>query len=179
MSIKSLTIFCSSSNDLDAEFYEIATELGVYLAYKSIQIIYGGGNSGIMGKISKSSHDNGGNVIGIIPKFLLNEEKAKLDYCKTIVVENMTERKKKLFELGDAFLILPGGPGTIEEATEIISWKFLDLHQKEIIIYNHKGYWNNLFNIYNDSKKNKFSKKNLQSICKYVKSVEEFKKLSL
>ena len=93
---------------------------------------------------------------------------------ETIVVEDMTERKNKLFNLGDAFLILPGGSGTIEEATEIISWKFLGLHNKDIIIFNYKGYWDEFFNLYTKAKNFKFGKKNLQNICKHVKTIQEF-----
>ena len=81
--------------------------------------------------------ENGGEVIGIIPKFLMKKEKINYQITETIIVKNMSERKKKLFNLGDAFLILPGGSGTIEEATEIISWKILGIHKKR---YNNFNY---------------------------------------
>ena len=86
----------------------------------------------------------------------------------------MSERKKKLFELGDAFLIMPGGSGTIEEATEIISWSFLGIHKKPIIIFNFQNYWDPMIRMYNNSLINKFGNKNLQSICKAVKTFEKF-----
>ena len=94
MHIKSLTIYCSSSDNLDSEYYELAQKLGEFLAKKSIQIIYGGGKVGMMGKISKSAHEFGGKVIGIIPKFLSKKEIISDETTKTIVVENMHERKK-------------------------------------------------------------------------------------
>ena len=89
----------------------------------------------------------------------------------------MTDRKKKLYELGDAFLILPGGSGTIEEATEIISWKILGLHNKKIIIFNYKRYWDPLINMYENAKVKKFGNKNLQNICIHVKNMKEFIKI--
>ena len=177
MPIKSLTIYCSSSNFLDNEYYKLAENLGFFLANRQIRIIYGGGDVGMMGKISNSANKKGGEVIGIIPKFLINKEIKNTKITKTIVVKTMSERKNKLFELGDAFLVLPGGSGTIEEATEIISWKLLGLHNKDIYILNYKGYWNNFFDLYKNAKKNKFGKKNLQSICINIKSFNQFKKI--
>ena len=89
----------------------------------------------------------------------------------------MAERKKLLFDKGNAFLILPGGSGTIEEATEIISWSFLDLHSKPIIIFNYKNYWQSLLDLYDNAKKLNFGVKNLQSICVNISTLTEFKSL--
>jgi len=89
----------------------------------------------------------------------------------------MSERKKKLFEYGDAFLIMPGGSGTIEEATEVISWKFLNLHNKKIIIFNYENYWNSMIEMYKNAENKKFGNKNLQNICEHVNTFEEFVKL--
>ena len=123
MKIKSLTIYCSSSNFLNTKYYDLAAQIGEFLAKRKITVVYGGGSIGMMGKLSKSALHTDGKVIGIIPKFLNSKEIINHDISETIIVKNMSERKKKLFELGDAFLILPGGSGTIEEATEVISWK--------------------------------------------------------
>ena len=177
MNIKSLTIYCSSSDNLTSDYYNLSNELGVYLANKSIKIIYGGGKLGMMGKISKSSYSSGGKVVGIIPKFLATKAVTNTNITKTIVVKDMSERKKKLFQMGDSFLILPGGPGTIEEATEIISWKLLGIHSKEIIIFNFNKYWDQFIKMYDNSKNKEFGNKNLQNIIKHVRTMQEFKKL--
>ena len=174
MSIKSLTIFCSSSNKLSKNYNNLAVKIGNFLAKKSINIIYGGGKVGLMGKISNSSYKKGGYVVGIIPINLATKEKINYKISKTLIVKNMTIRKKKLYELGDAFLILPGGSGTIEEATEIISWKILGLHNKKIIIFNYKKYWDPLIEMYDNAKLKKFGNKNLQNICIHVKTMQEF-----
>jgi hypothetical protein len=177
MLIKSLTIYCSSSDNLTSDYYDLGENLGEFLSSKSIKIIYGGGNVGLMGKVSKSAYNKGGHVVGIIPKFLINKEKISSATYQTIIVNDMSERKNKLFEMGDAFLILPGGSGTIEEATDVISWKFLGLHNKEIIIFNFKNFWNPLIKMYENLKKKKFGNKNLQSITKHISTFEDFKKL--
>ena len=175
MKIKSLTIYCSSSNNLDKKFYDLGEKIGVFLGQKKISIVYGGGNTGLMGKVSNTALQHGSKVVGIIPKFLKKAENINYNISKTIVVQTMSERKKILYEKGDAFLILPGGSGTIEEATEIISWKILGLHNKPIIIFNFKNYWKTLFEIYNNAKKLNFGNKNLQSISINVKTLSEFK----
>jgi len=177
MEIKSLTIYCSSSNLLDKKYYNLATQIGEFLGKKKISIVYGGGKVGMMGKISHASINSGGEVIGIIPKFLSSIEIIDSNISKIIIVKDMSERKKKLFQMGDAFLILPGGAGTIEEATEIISWSNLKLHNKSIIIFNFENYWNSMIKMYNNVIKKKFGENNLHSICKIVKNFDEFSTL--
>ena len=174
MLIKSLTIYCSSSNLLDKKYYDLATKIGELLGKKKITIVYGGGKVGMMGKISKSAMEVGGEVIGVIPKFLDKKEIIDMEISKTIIVNDMSIRKKKLFDLGDSFLILPGGSGTIEEATEVISWKLLDLHNKPIIIFNYENFWSPLIEMYDKAKNRKFGNKNLQNICEHVKTFKEF-----
>ena len=177
MDIKSLTIYCSSSNLLEKKYYDLTIKIGEFLAEKNISIVYGGGSVGLMGKISESAIKAGGKVIGIIPKFLDSKEIIDRNITKLIIVDNMSERKKKLFDYGDAYLILPGGSGTIEEATEVISWKLLDIHKKDIIIFNYENYWDNLIKMYDLAKDKKFGNKNLQNICKHVDNFEQFSQL--
>ena len=174
MTIKSLTIYCSSSENLTKNYYNLADKIGVYLAKKSIKIIYGGGKAGLMGKISDSAMKVGGEVVGIIPKFLATKEKINNKITKTIIVNNISIRKKKLINMGDAFLILPGGSGTIEEAAEVISWKILGIHNKKIIIFNFNDFWDPLIQMYDKAKNKKFGNKNLQNICIPIRTFKEF-----
>ena len=174
MGIKSLTIYCSSSEKLSKDYFDLSEKIGIFLAKKSIRIIYGGGKKGLMGRVSKSSTIIGGEVIGIIPKFLVDKENANYEITETIVVNSMIDRKKKLFDMGDAYLILPGGSGTIEEAAEIISWKILGIHKKDIIIFNYNNFWDPLIKMYENIKIKKFGNKNLQNICIHIKSFQEF-----
>ena len=178
MDIKSLTIYCSSSDNLDKKYYDLSIQIGEFLGKNNIKIVYGGGSIGMMGHISRSAMKVGGNVVGIIPEFLDKKEIINKEITESIIVKSMSERKEKLFELGDSFLILPGGSGTIEEATEIISWKFLGIHKKKIIILNFDDYWLPLINMYKNAEENNFGNKfkntNLQSICDNINSFEEF-----
>ena len=130
-----------------------------------------------MGKVSNVALKQGAKVIGIIPDFLKKGENINYNISQTIIVQTMSERKKILFEKGDAFLILPGGSGTIEEATEVISWKILGLHSKPIIIFNYNNYWKSLFALYDNAKNLNFGNKNLQSISLNVTTLKEFKSL--
>ena len=177
MKIKSLTIYCSSSENLDQKFYDLAEKIGFFLGHNQFTVIYGGGNVGLMGKLSNAALKKGANVVGVIPEFLKKGENINLNISKTIIVKTMAQRKKILFEKGDAYLILPGGSGTIEEATEIISWKILGIHKKPIIIFNFENYWNAMIEMYNNAKKSKFGDKNLQSVCKTVNTFKEFSAL--
>jgi len=138
MNIKSLTIFCSSSNNLDPIYYEISKKITEIIAENNFSIIYGGGQVGLMGIVAKNALKLGIKVTGIIPEFL-NSKEIMFNEINTLkIVKDMSQRKKLLYELGDAFIALPGGTGTIEEITEVISWKVLGLHDKPIIFYNIK-----------------------------------------
>ena len=174
---KNIGIFCGSKfgkNDI----YKKETETIIKILIKhKFTIIYGGGKIGLMGSVSTSSYNMGGKVIGIIPKFLNSKEKINTKTTETIIVKDMPDRKKKLFEMGDAFLILPGGSGTIEEAAEVISWKFLGLHNKKIILFNYKKYWDPIINMYDQAEKNNFGIKSLHNLCDLVNTLQEFKKI--
>ena len=112
-SIKNVTIYCSSSNRINKKFFKIAYNLGKYLSFKKINLIYGGGSNGLMGEIARTMQQNGSFITGIIPKFLETEENMNKKANKLIVVKDMAKRKKLLFEKGDAFIVLPGGPGNV------------------------------------------------------------------
>ena len=168
MNIKSLTIYCSSSNNLDEEYYRCTREISEILSNHGISVVYGGGQVGLMGELAKTSIKLGNKVIGIIPEFLIDKEKALIDNIDLKIVKNMEERKKILFELGDAFLILPGGTGTMEELIEVISSKKLELHNKPIIFYNLNNFWGPLFNQFEKITSNNFGNKNLQNLYEVI-----------
>jgi uncharacterized protein (TIGR00730 family) len=104
-------------------------------------LVYGGGGVGLMGLTANAALKSGGKVVGIIPSFLLKREAGHPDLTETVVVETMHERKLEMFERSDAFIILPGGIGTLEEFFEVLSWRTLGLHTKPIVIIDQGGYW--------------------------------------
>ena len=177
MKIKSLTIYCSASNKLDKKFYEMAKEVAQIISNYQIKVIYGGGNVGIMGVIARTLTNFKREVVGIIPKFLLKKERLNLQITNLKIVPNMSKRKEYLFKLGDAFLILPGGTGTLEEVIEVLSWKILKLHNKPIIFLNFKNYWSPLINQFEKIIENKFGNKNLQNQFQVIKNPKELNKI--
>lgn len=146
-SISSVCVFCGASNDADPALLEAAAQLGRDLAAAKLKLIYGGGGVGLMGACALAAHEAGGEVLGIIPHFLKVREQ-RLDVVETIVVDSMHERKIQLFDRSDAFVVLPGGIGTLEEIVELLSWRRLDLHAKPVVFYNVDGFWEPLFALF-------------------------------
>ena len=155
----------------------MARETAEIISNYKITVIYGGGNVGLMGEIARTLLNLKRDVIGIIPKFLIKKEKSNLKLTKLKIVTNMSKRKEKLFKLGDAFLILPGGTGTLEEVVEVISWKILKLHNKPIIFLNFDNYWSPLIKQFNKIIEKKFGNKNLQNQFQIIKNTKQLNKL--
>lgn len=145
--LKSVCVFCGSSDAADPDFLAQAADLGRALAQAGVRLVYGGGGVGLMGACARAAHEAGGDVLGVIPDFLVSRERA-LDVVETVVVTSMHQRKMMMFEQSDAFVILPGGIGTLEEVVELLSWRRLDLHAKPIVFFNPKNYWTSLYEVF-------------------------------
>ena len=117
-----VAVYCGASIGSSEEYKQITKELGRWLGENQYNLVYGGGNAGLMGIIAETAIEENCEVTGIIPEFLVARELAKENLTSLIVVSNMHERKQKMIELADLYVALPGGPGTIEEITEVISW---------------------------------------------------------
>ncbi len=140
----SVAVFCGSKNGNNKLFARYAERIGSMLAQKNIQLIYGGGTNGLMGIVAGAVLNNGGKAVGVIPS-LLNEKEHQHEFLTTLhIVETMHERKKMMYELSDAAIILPGGYGTLDEFFEMITWNQLNIHDKAIVLLNADGYYNNL-----------------------------------
>lgn len=139
--MKSIAVFCASRLGNDAIYEKSAAEVGKLLAEKGYRIIYGGGRVGLMGVLADAALAAGGEVVGVIPHFLDKKEVAHRGLTDLIMVESMHERKLKMSELSEAVFTLPGGFGTLEELTEMLTWSQLALHQKPIGILNVSGYY--------------------------------------
>ena len=126
---------------MDPAFAKAAEQLGRSLAERGVRLIYGGGSIGLMGVLTQTVLDHGGEVTGVIPEFLMRREVGHPALTELIVVDSMHERKRRMFELADAFAVLPGGLGTIDEAIEIITWQKLGLHAKPIAVLSVGDYW--------------------------------------
>jgi uncharacterized protein (TIGR00730 family) len=146
-SLGSVCVFCASSDHAAPELLEAADRLGKAIAGAGIRLVYGGGGVGLMGACARAADDAGGRIIGVIPQFLARVEKPPTGVT-TVVVASMHERKMRMFEEADAFAVLPGAIGTLEEAIELLSWRRLGLHAKPIVFYNPGGFWDPLFALF-------------------------------
>ncbi len=142
--IRTVCVYCGSGPGTNPRYIEAATELGRTFAEQNIRLVYGGGSVGLMGAVSKSVLDNGGEVTGVIPQFLVQKEHAQKRVQELIVTRDMHERKQIMFERSDAFVAMPGGIGTLEELVEQMTWAQLGRHAKPILLANIDGFWNPL-----------------------------------
>ncbi len=131
---RSVVVFCGSRMGHKPAFAQAATELGRGLAAAGIRLIYGGGRVGLMGAVADGVLSGGGEVIGVIPEFLTKREVAHSGLSEMLVTHSMHSRKQRMFELSDAFIMMPGGLGTLDEIVEIITWRQLELHDRPILI---------------------------------------------
>lgn len=142
--MKSISVFCGSSEGNDQNIVTEAYQIGQSLAQKDITLIYGGANLGIMAKVAKGVLDNKGKAIGVIPDFLRNREIAHPNLTELIITKTMHDRKVTMYEKSDGFIILPGGFGTLDEFFEITTWGQLGLHGKPVGILNINGFYDDL-----------------------------------
>jgi uncharacterized protein (TIGR00730 family) len=145
--LDSICVYCGSSNGADQKYLGAAARFGAILADEGLRLVYGGGGVGLMGACAKAAHDAGGRVLGVIPEFLTSHERP-LGTVETVVVHTMHERKMMMYEAADAFAILPGAIGTLEEVIELLSWRRLGLHAKPIAFYNPDGFWDSLYELF-------------------------------
>jgi hypothetical protein len=142
--MKSVTVFCGSSAGSDDVYIREAAILGKTLAERKIRLIYGGAKVGLMGTVAEAVLDAGGEVVGVLPRFLRSKEIAHEGLTELILVESMHERKTKMHQLSDGVIALPGGFGTLEELFEMLTWAQLGLHKNPIGLLNVNGYYDSL-----------------------------------
>jgi hypothetical protein len=142
--IGSVCVYCGSSKGTRPRYAAVARELGRELAAHRIRLIYGGGGIGLMAEVADAVMAAGGEVVGVIPELLQKREKGHRGITELRVVASMHARKNLMFELADAFVVLPGGFGTLDEAFEMLTWRQLEMHDKPILFVNMDGYWDPL-----------------------------------
>jgi uncharacterized protein (TIGR00730 family) len=146
--LRALCVYCGSSNGVAVTHLEAAAELGRLAARRGIEIVFGGGHVGLMGALADGALAEGGRVTGVIPEHLEAREVAHRGVSELVVVDSMHTRKRRMFELSDAFCALPGGLGTLDETFEMITWKQLGLHDKPIVLVNLGGFWDPLLELF-------------------------------
>lgn len=166
-------VYCGSSLGEQPVFKEFARSLGKQLAEQQIDLIYGGGNVGLMKIVADATLSYGGQVHGVIPELLYRRERAHTNLTALHVTDSMHERKAMMAEMADAFIALPGGFGTFEELLESITWVQLKLHNKPVIVCNVNGYYDNLLEMIGHAVQEGFIHNGNQRILQTAGSVDE------
>ncbi len=177
--IKSICVFCGASNNVAEEFLEEGRRLGKILAEKGYHMVFGAGDCGMMGAVANAALANKGTVTGVYPRVLDGLEKAHANLTELIIVDDMHSRKHTMFAKSDAFIILPGGFGTMDETFEVITWKQLNTHNKPIILYNYKNFWDSWIALTDQFITQGFASKATKNMYDVVDDLETlFEKLS-
>jgi uncharacterized protein (TIGR00730 family) len=144
---RGVCVYCGSSAGADPRYGEAADQLGAAIAHMGARLVFGGGGRGLMGRVARAAMAAGGEVVGIIPKFLKEREEATLEWSEVVEVDNMHQRKQLMFDRADAFVALPGGVGTLEELVEQLTWVQLERHRKPVLIADIAGFWRPLLGL--------------------------------
>lgn len=144
MTARTIAVYCSARDNLAPVYIDAAREVGRTLAGHGVGIVYGGGGAGLMGEVATAALDAGGGVVGVIPRSMVEQERAHTGLTELIVIETMHERKQIMADRADAFLALPGGVGTLDEIFEAITWNQLAIHDKPIVFLDLDGFYSPL-----------------------------------
>ena len=145
---RAITVYCSSSDQIDRGYFDAAEALGAALGARGDTLVYGGGRIGLMGALARAVHAHGGRVVGVIPESMKSVEVAYTEADELLVTETMRQRKQLMEDRGDAFVVLPGGFGTLEELLEIITGRVLRHHAKPVVLLNCQGFYDHLLELF-------------------------------
>lgn len=172
-----ICIFCSANQQIDPDFFLMTEELGLWAARNSHSIVYGGVNQGLMECLGKAVHEAGGHAIGVIPRIV--EKSGRIsDYVDVeIPCDNLYDRKQLMEDKADVFIALPGGIGTLDEVFTITASATIGYHDKKVILYNMKGFWDSLIALLDDLQAKGFTRKNWRTHIEVANTFEELQEL--
>ena len=171
--IRSLCVYCGSSDRGPEAHRDAARAFGREMADRRIRLVYGGGRVGVMGTLADAVLERGGEVTGIIPDFLMRYEVGHTGVSELEVVTTMHERKARMAELSDGFVVLPGGLGTLDELFEIVTWKQLGLHSKPIVVVNSGGYWEPLRTMIDGIVAQGYARAENAALARFVEAIDD------
>lgn len=171
--IRAITVYCASSGAVATTYMDLAARVGTEMARRGLELVFGGGSVGMMGVLADAALAAGGKVHGVITRQLQGLEVAHPSLTTLEVVESMHERKLAMTKLGDAFFVLPGGFGTLDEAIEAITWKQLGIHERPIVLLNHKGYFDTLLRFFDEAIEKRFVHEQNRDLFEVVADVDE------
>lgn len=171
--IKNVCVYCGSSSKVDDKFKDAAKALGVCIADQNWNVVYGGGRVGLMGIVADSALESGSEVYGIIPEHIQSREVEHTGLTELHVVDSMHTRKQMMVDRSDAFVVLAGGLGTLDEFFELVTWKQLGLHDKPVVLVNIEGYWSGLVNTMENIAQEGFMRSEDMGLFSIVDTVSE------
>jgi len=169
---KSLSVFCGSKSGNNPAYAAEARRLGELMAERGVRLVYGGGRIGLMGVVADAVHEAGGEVVGVIPDFLMHLEVGNEKVGELSVTDSMHSRKSRMFELSDAAVVLPGGIGTLDETIEIMTWKQLRQHDRPIVLIDVDGYWKPFLDLLDAVIEGDFAHLKIRELISVVDSAE-------
>lgn len=172
MSQKSVCVYCGSRNGTNPAYSDAAKQLGTALAQEGWRLVYGAGDVGLMGEVARATQSAGGETFGVIPVHLVQREVGKSDLTHYVITETMHERKKVMIMNADAVVVLPGGPGSLDELFEALTWRQLGLHDKPIVVMNVGGYWDKLRDLLEQVIEQGFADQSLSSFVTWVEDAD-------
>ena len=172
-----ICVFCSANQQIDQEFFAMTEELGRWAAKNGHSIVYGGVNQGLMECVGKAAKENGGRTIGVVPTIVEKTGRTS-DYVEIeIPCDNLTDRKQLMMDQSDVFIALPGGLGTLDEIFTVVASATIGYHQKVVILYNMKGFWDSLIALLDDLQSKGMIRGDWRNYIKTADSIEEIESL--
>lgn len=171
--IQNVCVFCGAQNAVSKNHLDMARDFGRDLAENNKQLVYGGGDCGLMGAVANGALEGNGKVIGVFPRSLGRIEVEHQGLSEMHFVDTMHERKQIMYDNADTFVVLPGGFGTLDEMFEVITWRQIGVHEKDVIIYNHEGYWDQLIGLMEHMIVDRFAKPVTREFYSVVNTREE------
>ena len=171
--VASLCVFCGAQTGRNPAHAEVARSLGAAMAHRGITLIYGAGGIGLMGVMADAVLAGGGTVVGVIPESLESLEVAHRELSEKVVTEDMFQRKQIMMDRADAFVVLPGGFGSLDEFFEVLTWKQLGLHDKPVVVLDSEGYWGPLLDLLDHVSAEGFAPQATSSLATVVRSTDE------
>ncbi len=168
-----ICVFSGSSASSPPDLIEMAEQIGTMIASRGFGMVYGGGSTGMMGASARGAVSHGGRVHGIIPRFLQNLEVANHDISQLTITENMHQRKQMMYTVSDAFIVLPGGFGTMEEMLEVLTWCQLKVINKPIYLFNPNGFWNDMLAMFHHAAQHGFIRANHITLVHHLDTVDD------
>jgi len=170
---KFICVFCGSSGRVDQAYRDAATKFGTLLGERGYNLVYGGGRVGLMGLTADAALAAGASVTGVIPKFLEDYEVGHQGLNELIITDNMHDRKRIMYEKADAFVVLPGGLGTMDETFEVVTWTQLGLSRKPVVLLNVNGFWDPLVGLVDHLVTTGFARPENRNIIQVANTIEE------